>query len=96
MVVTMMVGDADDGGDIPIRFVHRYFSKRPHIGGTPRSKELADEIEKRWREYKFDKVEQPKYNILLPYIDPDISNSVQILNSSGDVTSEFSGKEKVF
>jgi hypothetical protein len=89
-------GGYDDGGDIPIRFVHRYFSKRPHIGGTPRSKELADEIEKRWREYKFDKVEQPKYNILLPYIDPDVSNSVQILNSSGDVTSEFSGKEKVF
>ena len=43
----------------------------------------------------FDKVEQPKYKILLPYIDPDVSNSVQILNSSGGVTREFSGKEKV-
>ena len=89
-------GRDDDGDDMTISFVHRYFSKRPHVEGTPRSKELADEIEKRWREYKFDKVEQPKYNILLPYIDPDVSNSVQILNSSGDVTYEFSGKEKVF
>jgi hypothetical protein len=78
-----------------IHFVYRYFSKRPHVGGTLRSEELADEIEKRWREYKFDKVEQLKYNILLPYVDPDISNSVQILNSSGDVTFEFSGREKV-
>ena len=43
----------------------------------------------------FDKVEQPKYKILLPYIDPDVSNSVQILDSSGGVTHEFSGKEKV-
>ena len=65
------------------------------MGGTARSKELADQIEKRWKEYKFDKVEQPKYNILLPYVDPDVSNSVQILNSTRNVTFEFSGKEKV-
>ena len=88
MIVVMMVV-------YNIHFVYRYFSKRPHVGGTLRSEELADEIEKRWREYKFDKVEQLKYNILLPYVDPDISNSVQILNSSGDVTFEFSGREKV-
>ena len=56
---------------------------------------LADEIEKRWREYKFDHVEQPKYNILLPYVSPNVSNSVQILNSTGNVTFEFSGREKV-
>jgi hypothetical protein len=96
----MMMNDDDEwwcnDDDITIIFSNRYFSNRPHVGGTSRSKELADEIEKRWREYKFDKVEQPKYNILLPYIDPDVSNSVQILNSSGDVTYEFSGKQKVF
>ena len=73
----------------------RYFSARPHVAGTPRSKELADEIEKRWKEHKFDKVEQPKYNVLLPYVDPDVSNSVQILNSTRKVTFEFSGKQKV-
>ncbi|XP_028397034.1 N-acetylated-alpha-linked acidic dipeptidase 2-like [Dendronephthya gigantea] len=72
----------------------RYFSKRPHIGGTPRSKELADDIERRWREYGFDKVEQPEYDILLPYVQPNISNSVQILNSTREVTFEFSGEEK--
>ncbi|XP_028396940.1 glutamate carboxypeptidase 2-like [Dendronephthya gigantea] len=73
----------------------RYFSERPHVAGTPRSKELADEIERRWREYKFDKVEQPEYDILLPYVQPNVSNSVQILNSTGNVTFEFSGKEKL-
>ncbi|XP_028397055.1 glutamate carboxypeptidase 2-like isoform X2 [Dendronephthya gigantea] len=73
----------------------RYFAKRPHVGGTPRSKELANEIERRWREYKFDKVEQPEYDTLLPYVQPNVSNSVQILNSTGNVTFEFSGKEKL-
>ena len=73
----------------------RYFSKRPHVGGTERSKILADEIARRWRAYKFDKVELPEYNILLPYVDPNVSNSVQIRNSSDKVTFEFSGKEKV-
>ena len=67
------------------------------MGGTRRSKELADEIEKRWREYNFDKVEQPKYNVLLPYVDPDVSNSVQILNNTTrNVTFEFSEKKEVF
>ena len=67
------------------------------MGGTRRSKELADEIEKRWREYNFDKVEQPKYNVLLPYVDPDVSNSVQILNNTTrNVIFEFSGKKEVF
>ena len=74
----------------------RYFSERPHVGGTPRSKELANEIERRWREYNFDKVEQPEYDILLPYVQPNVSNSVQILNPIGEVTFEFSGKEKVW
>ena len=76
---------------------HRYFSKHPHVGGTKRSKELADEIARRWKDdYKFDKVEQPEYNILLPYVHPNVSNSVQILNSERNVTFEFSGREKVF
>ena len=83
--------------DITIRFIHRYFSKRPHVGGTKRSKDLASEIARRWRDdYKFDKVEEPEYDILLPYVNPNVSNSVQILNSTGDVTFEFSGREKVF
>jgi hypothetical protein len=65
------------------------------VGGTKRSKELADEIARRWNEYKFDNVEQPEYDILLPYVDPDVSNSVQILNSTRNVAFEFSGREEV-
>ena len=72
-----------------------YFSRRPHIAGTARSKELADEIARTWREYNFDKVEMPKYNILLPYADPSISNKVQILDTGNNIVVEFSGKEKV-
>ena len=60
-----------------------------------RSKELADEIERRWREYGFDKVEQPKYNILLPYVSPNVSNKVQILMKNGKMDREFTGKEQV-
>ena len=76
-------------------FFKRYFSKRPHVPGTPRSKELADEIAKIWQEYNFDKVEMPKYNVLLPYVDPKISNKVQILDTGNNTVFEFSGKEKV-
>ena len=75
--------------------LHRYFSKHPHVGGTKRSKDLADEIAKRWKEYGFDKVEMPKYNVYLPYVDPAVSNSVKILNENGSLVEEFTGKEKV-
>lgn len=74
----------------------RYFSKRPHVAGTARSKELADEIANRWKNYGFDKVEMPEYNVLIPYIDPKISNKVQVLDSGNNTVVEFSGKEKVF
>ena len=78
-----------------ILLLSRYFSKRPHVPGTARSKELADEIAKTWKEYNFDKVEMPKYNVLLPYVDPKISNKVQILDTGNKSVLEFSGKEKV-
>ena len=80
----------------PPSFLFRYFSLRPHVGGTPLSKELADEIEKRWLDYGFDKVEQPKYNVLLPYVSPNVSNKVQVLLENETVVWEFSGKEKVW
>ena len=83
----------------------RLFSFFPHVGifqRIPTWQErlvlkswLMPEIEKRWKEHKFDKVEQPNYNVLLPYVDPDVSNSVQILNSARKVTFEFSGKQKI-
>ena len=73
----------------------RYFSERPHVPGTARSKELADEIAKTWKKYKFDEVEMPKYNVLLPYVEPNISNKVQILDTGNNIVLEFSGKEKV-
>jgi hypothetical protein len=37
----------------------------------------------------------PKYNVLLPYVDPKISNKVQILDTGNKSVLEFSGKEKV-
>lgn len=73
----------------------RYFSKRPHVPGTARSKELAEEIARTWKDYNFDKVEMPKYNVLLPYVNPNISNKVQILDTGNNTVLEFSGKEEV-
>ena len=37
----------------------------------------------------------PKYNVLIPYINPNISNRVQILDTRNKTVLEFSGKEKV-
>ena len=51
---------------------------------------------KTWKKYNFDKVEMPKYNVLMPYVNPKISNRVQILDSANNTLLEFSGKEKVF
>lgn len=65
------------------------------MGGTPRSKVLADNIATKWKSYKFDKVEQPMYNIFLPYVQPNVSNAVRVIDAMGKVTFEFSGREKV-
>ena len=37
----------------------------------------------------------PKYNVLLPYVDPKISNKIQVLDTGNKTVLEFSGKEEV-
>ena len=68
---------------------------RPHDPGTARSKELALEIANTWKKYNFHKVEIPRYNVLLPVPDPNISNKVQILDVLNHTVLEFSGRKKV-
>ncbi|EDO46336.1 predicted protein, partial [Nematostella vectensis] len=73
----------------------RFFSERPHIAGSKRQEELADELVKRWNDYGFDKVEKVKYDVLLSYPDPDKPNTVKLMNADGRVNYTCSGQEKV-
>lgn len=54
----------------------KYFSEKPHIAGSPRNKELADELARRFTEYGFDEVEKPEYKALLSK--PDLVKKTRI------------------
>ncbi|XP_068670290.1 putative N-acetylated-alpha-linked acidic dipeptidase isoform X1 [Montipora foliosa] len=58
----------------------RYFSSKPHVGGSEREKVLADHIAEKWREYGFDDVEMPEYRVLLSLPQEDQPNKVEIVN----------------
>ncbi|XP_031563735.1 N-acetylated-alpha-linked acidic dipeptidase 2-like [Actinia tenebrosa] len=73
----------------------RYLTKRPHIAGSARQKELADELAKRWRSYGFDKVEMPEYKVLLSFPQKDKPNLVTLKQRNGSVVFQTSIKEKI-
>jgi len=68
----------------------------PHIAGSPRQKELAEELVKRWREYGFDKVEMPEYKVLLSQPEKGKRNTASVLFSNGSVAFQTTGKAKVY
>ena len=78
---------------------HRYFSKEPHIIASGRQKKLAEELKRRWKdEYGFDKVEMPKYHVLMSLPDKQNPNQVILLNNSASNSTELfriSEKEQV-
>lgn len=47
--------------------IFRFLSNKPHIAGSPQNNDLANWIEKKFKEYKLDNVVSKKYNVLLSY-----------------------------
>lgn len=62
-------------------FNFRYFAGAPHVAGSEENYQRALEIQKRFVEYGFDKVEIKKYNVLLSI--PGLPGSVTLTEESG-------------
>ncbi|XP_028408347.1 putative N-acetylated-alpha-linked acidic dipeptidase isoform X2 [Dendronephthya gigantea] len=62
----------------------RYFSLEPHMAGSNRSKRLADEISRRWKNYGFH-VDTIEYDVLLPQVDDDSPDYIEIKDRNGSV-----------
>ena len=73
----------------------RYFSEEPHLAGSPRQKELADELAKRWKSYGFDHVEQPEYKVLLSFPNTQDPTKITIKYTNGTKIHEISGDKQV-
>lgn len=72
----------------------RYFSSKPHVGGSEREKEMAYHISEKWREYGFDDVEIPEYQVLLSQPQEDQPNKIEVI-SNGLVEYTIEGSIKV-
>ena len=62
----------------------RYLSAKPHVAASPRNNELADEYERRFKDYGFDEVEKLTYNVLLSYPNRNKPNYAYILDSGNN------------
>ncbi|XP_068727027.1 putative N-acetylated-alpha-linked acidic dipeptidase [Montipora capricornis] len=71
-----------------------YFSEKPHIAGSPRQKELANELERRWKEYGFDHVEQPEYKALLSFPNTTHPTRITIKYKNGTIIHQIKGEEQ--
>lgn len=76
-------------------FFFRYFSSQVHLAGSPRAKELAEYLANQWRQSGFDRVEMPKYEVLLSQAQEAQPNTITI-ESQGYIDYRIEGKMKVF
>lgn len=74
--------------------LHRYFSKEPHLAGSKRNNDLAHHIATKWREYGFDEVTMPKYDVLMSSPKKDRKSHVEI-HRNGRVIFKSQSHEKV-
>jgi len=71
----------------------KYFTQVPHSGGSQISAEQARHIEKKWKDFGFDKVELKKYDVLLSY--PERPGIVSILAKDGSTLFTAQRMEKI-
>ena len=65
----------------------------PHSGGSQISAEQARHIEKKWKDFGFDKVELKKYDVLLSY--PERPGIASILAKDGSALFTAQRMEKI-
>ena len=74
---------------------HRYFSKKIHLAGSERSREMAQYLAQQWREYEFDDVEMPSYKVLLSFPMEDKPNIISVLDSNGTIVKNITEQLRV-
>jgi len=70
-------------------------SEKPHVAGSARQKELADELARRWNDYGFDHVEQPEYKALLSFPNTTHPTRIAIKYKNGTIIHQIKGEEQV-
>lgn len=63
----------------------RFYSRKPHLAGTERQKELAQVLANKFRKYGFDDVELPSYKVLLSFPVEDDPNIISIVAENGTI-----------
>lgn len=73
----------------------RFYSQVPHMAGGERQQQLAYKLAEKWREYGFDKVELPKYKVLLSYPEDNNPNTISVVSEDGTLVKTFKEQLKV-
>ena len=61
--------------------LHRYLTVYPHITGSDRNDELADNLMTQWNSYGFDNVNMYNYTVLLTFPNKSSLNVLNIVSS---------------
>ncbi|XP_067026136.1 glutamate carboxypeptidase 2-like [Acropora muricata] len=77
-----------------LRSTLKFFSKEPHIAASTRQKELGVELAKRWKEYGFDRVEQPEYEALLSFPNTTHPTRITIKYENDTIIHQIKGEEQ--
>lgn len=65
------------------------------MAGGERQQQLAYKLAEKWREYGFDKVELPKYKVLLSYPEDNNPNTISVVSEDGVLVKTFKEQLKV-
>ena len=62
--------------------LHRYLTVYPHIAGSDRNDELANNLVTQWNSYGFDSVNMYNYTVLLTFPNKSSLNILNIMSSN--------------
>ena len=65
-----------------VLFSHRNLTVDPHIAGSDRNDELADDLVTQWKSYGFDSVNIYNYTVLLTFPNKSSLNVLNIVSSN--------------
>ncbi|CAK9301359.1 unnamed protein product [Gordionus sp. m RMFG-2023] len=80
--------------EINIKHYLDHLTKKVHLAGTERQRQLANDISSEWTKNKLDNVQTITYDVMLSYPDSDKPNRVSLLDQYGNVQWVSSKMEK--
>ena len=73
---------------------YRFITSEPHMAGSKRQQDLAENLVEKWRMYGFDVVEMPEYKVHLSLPQEDKPNKVEVI-TNGTIQKTILGKVEV-